>query len=77
MVLSVCGEVSCPAPYARLAVAWAVSAAAAKEPALGLVWLRQDTLDDATHNKAVQKTCESLRLTPAQKAAFRALKRKP
>ena len=77
MVLSVCGEVPCPAPYARLAVAWAVSATAAKEPALGLAWLRQDTLDTATHNKAVQKACESLRLTPAQKAAFRALKRKP
>ena len=77
MVLSVCGEVPCPAPYARLAVAWAVSATAANEPALGLAWLRQDTLDTATHNKAVQKACESLRLTPAQKAAFRALKRKP
>ena len=75
-VLSVCGEVTCPAPYARLAVAWAVSTVAIKNPDLALGWLRHDPLDDATHNKAIQKICESKRLVPGQEAAFRALKRK-
>lgn len=74
-VLQSCVEAPCPAPYARLAVAWAVSAAAVKEPALGLDFLRQDSLDDATHNKAIQKICESLRAGPALRQAVRSLRR--
>lgn len=77
MVLEVCGAVPCPALYARLAVAWAVSTVAVKEPALGLAWLAEDPLDDVTHNKAIQKICESLRVSPEQRTAFRTLRRKP
>lgn len=75
-VLEVCGSAPSAAPYARLAVAWAVSAVCAKEPELGLRWLAHSPLYDATHNKAIQKTCESLCITPEQRAAFRALRRR-
>lgn len=74
-VLRACQAAPCPAPYTRLAVAWAVSIAAVKEPDLGLAFLRADTLDAATHNKAIQKICESLRATPDYRAAVRALRR--
>lgn len=74
-VLQSCAEARCPAPYTQLAVAWAVSIVTVKEPALGLAFLRQDTLDSATHNKAIQKTCESLRADAALRQAARALRR--
>ena len=67
--------VTCPAAYARLGVAWAVSIAAVREPALGLAFLRESPLDAATHNKAIQKICESRRATPEYRAAVRALRR--
>lgn len=76
-VLQSCTEARCAAPYARLAVAWAVSTVTVKEPALGLAYLQSDTLDAATHNKAIQKSCESLRAAPALRAQLRALRRKP
>lgn len=73
--LEACATVTCPAPYARLGVAWAVSIAAVREPALGLAFLREGRLDAPTQNKAIQKICESRRATPAYRAAVRALRR--
>ena len=73
--LAACAAVTCPAAYARLGVAWAVSIAAVREPALGLAFLRESPLDAATHNKAIQKICESRRSTPEYRAAVRALRR--
>ena len=73
--LAACAAVTCPAAYARLGVAWAVSIAAVREPALGLAFLRESPLDAATHNKAIQKICESRRATPEYRAAVRALRR--
>ena len=73
--LDACSAATCPALYTRLGVAWAVSIAAVKEPELGLEYLRHDTLDDFTHNKAIRKICESLRSTPAYRAQVKALLR--
>lgn len=71
LVLEVCAAAPGPALYVRLAVAWAVSVVAAKEPPLGLAFLRQQRLDSFTQNKAIQKTCESRRLDADYKAQLR------
>lgn len=76
-VLQSCGQAACGAPYVRLAVAWAVSVVVVKEPPLGLEFLRQGGLDEATRNKAIQKSCESRRVTPALRDELRALRRSP
>ena len=73
--LDACAAAPCAAPYTRLGIAWAVSVVAVKEPPLGEAFLRAGTLDAHTHNKAIQKVCESLRASPAYKAALRRLKR--
>lgn len=61
--------------YAKMAVAWAVSVCFVKDPALTIPYLQRETWDDFTHNKALQKVTESLRVTPEQKAVARSLKR--
>lgn len=75
LTLTACSAACCPALYTRLGVAWAVSIAAVKEPELGLAYLRSDSLDDFTHNKAIRKICESLRSTPAYRAQVKTLLR--
>jgi len=75
LLLECCAAATCPALYTRLAVAWAVSVAAVKEPPLGLDFLQNDTLDAFTHNKSIQKICESRRATPDYRAAVRSLRR--
>lgn len=74
--LDACTATSCPALYTRLGVAWAISIIAVKEPELGFTYLERDTLDDFTHNKAIQKICESLRSSPEYRARVRTLQRK-
>lgn len=76
LTLEACSAAPCPALYTRLAVAWAVSIAAVKEPELGLAYLKEDTLDDFTHNKAIRKICESLRSTPDYRTQVKALLRR-
>lgn len=61
--------------YAQMAVAWAVSVCFVKDPALTMPYLQRETWDDLTHNKALQKIAESLRVPPEQKAAVKSLKR--
>lgn len=39
-----------------------------------LPYIEEKRLDDWTHNKAIQKSCESYRITPEQKAYLRTLK---
>ena len=75
--LAACSAAPCQALYTRLGIAWAVSIVAVKEPELGLDYLRGDTLDDFTHNKAIRKICESLRSTPAYRTQVKALLRRP
>lgn len=75
LTLEACTAASCPALYTRLGIAWAVSIVAVKEPELGLAYLKQDPLDDFTHNKSIRKICESLRSTPAYRTQVKALLR--
>ncbi len=62
---------------ARMGVAWAVSLCFIRFPERTMRWLRQACpLDDWTYNKSLQKIVESYRVTDADKAAVRAMKRR-
>lgn len=69
-------SVTHPGYYARIAVAWAVAEIFAKTPAEILCRLAEGRLDKWTHNKAIQKITESLRVNAADKEAARRLKRR-
>lgn len=73
--LAACAAAPCPALYTRLGAAWAICEVAVREPELGLAFLKEDSLDDFTHNKAIQKIRESHRASPEYRAAVQLLKR--
>ncbi|MDE7304523.1 MAG: DNA alkylation repair protein [Alistipes sp.] len=75
-LLELFGRVRHEGYYVRMGVAWAVSVCYAKFPGPTGEWLRESCpLDDWTFNKALQKIVESLRVSDADKAAARAMKR--
>lgn len=53
--------------YVNMAVAWAISIFYIKHPQLTLPLIQNKTLDKFTHNKAIQKICESLRISKEEK----------
>ncbi|MDR0839900.1 MAG: DNA alkylation repair protein [Christensenellaceae bacterium] len=61
--------------YVKMAVAWGVATALAKCRGKTLAYLRHCGLDDWTYNKAVQKACESYRISLEDKALLRGMKR--
>ena len=61
--------------YVKMAVAWAVSVCYVKFPSETYDFLAQGHLDTFTHNKAIQKTCESYRVSGEEKGRVRALRR--
>lgn len=65
-----------PDYYAQMAAAWAISIAYIKFPQKTLPLLMENSLDDFTHNKAIQKIRESRRVPAADKEQLLALKRK-
>lgn len=69
-------EMKNPDYYVQMAVAWAVSVYYVHLPELTEVYIRENDLDDFTHNKAIQKICESYRVDKETKARLRSLKRK-
>ncbi|MNW35307.1 DNA alkylation repair enzyme [compost metagenome] len=62
--------------YVKMAVAWAVSICFIKLPGQTMVLLRNNTLDDFTFNKALQKITESYRVDQETKMRIRGMKRK-
>ncbi|MEK8128911.1 DNA alkylation repair protein [Paenibacillus filicis] len=62
--------------YVKMAVAWAVSICYVKFPAITLGYLGNNSLDDFTYNKALQKITESLRVDQTTRQMIRGLKRK-
>ncbi|MBR1483674.1 MAG: DNA alkylation repair protein [Ruminococcus sp.] len=68
---SVCSEEY----YVRMAQAWLVATALAKCPQQTLPFFAHNHLDDFTHNKAIQKACESYRVDAETKKYLRTLKR--
>lgn len=60
--------------YVKMMVAWYFATALAKQYEATLPFIQQRRLEVWTHNKAIQKAIESLRLTAEQKDVLRALK---
>lgn len=61
--------------YVRMAVAWAISVYFAKLPGITLEYMKNNRLDDFTHNKAIQKTIESYRVDQTMKEMIKTLRR--
>lgn len=62
--------------YVQMAQAWAVSICYREFPEMTLPFLKENHLDDFTHNKALQKITESLKVSTEQKDYIRTLRRK-
>lgn len=60
--------------YINMMVAWYFATALAKQYEAVLPYIEGKRLDGWTHNKAIQKSIESRRITPEQKAYLRSLK---
>ena len=60
--------------YIRMMIAWYFATALAKQFDLVLPYLEDRRLDDWTHNKAIQKSVESYRITDEQKTYLKTLK---
>ena len=60
--------------YINMMIAWYFATALAKQYASILPYLEGKKLDDWTHNKAIQKSVESNRITAEQKAYLKTLK---
>lgn len=62
--------------YYRMGSAWAVSMIYIRSPEPVLELLRSGRLEVWTHNKSIQKICESRRVTDGDRTVVRALKRR-
>lgn len=62
--------------YVKMAIAWTISVAYVKFPNKIMNYLKDNTLDDFTYNKALQKIIESYRVTEEDKKSIRKMKRK-
>lgn len=60
--------------YVKMVIAWYFATALAKQYDTVLPYLEQRKLESWTHNKTIQKACESYRITAEQKAYLRSLK---
>ncbi len=61
--------------YVKMAVAWAVSMCFVTFPEATMVFLKNNYLDDFTHNKSLQKIRESLKVPKEMKEYVKTLKR--
>ncbi|MFC5463578.1 DNA alkylation repair protein [Lederbergia graminis] len=62
--------------YVKMAVAWAISICYIKMPERTMIYLKNNSLDKFTYNKALQKITESLRIDKETKEMIRSMKRK-
>lgn len=62
--------------YARMGAAWGLSILFVHQREKVLAFLKSDSLDRFTHNKAIQKCIESLQVSAEDKQLLRSLKRK-
>ncbi|NBH14424.1 DNA alkylation repair protein [Lachnospiraceae bacterium] len=75
-VLKAVNSVHFKAYYVQMAQAWAVSICYREFPDATLPFLKDNNLDDFTHNKALQKITESLKVPSENKTYIKTLKRK-
>lgn len=62
--------------YVNMMIAWYFATALAKQYDAALPYLEQRRLAPWTHNKTIQKACESYRITAEQKAYLKSMKEK-
>lgn len=74
-ILKWCNAIKHEGYYVKMAVAWAVSVCYIKYPELTEEFLRDNQLDVFTQNKAIQKICDSYRVSKEQKQKVRTYKR--
>lgn len=60
--------------YVNMMIAWYFATALAKQYESILPFIERKRLDDWTHNKAIQKSVESRRITEEQKTCLKSLK---
>ena len=60
--------------YVNMMIAWYFATALAKQYESILPFIEEKRLDDWTHNKAIQKSLESRRITEEQKLYLKSLK---
>lgn len=75
-VLAVFNSIHHEGYYVKMALAWGISVAYVKEKEKTMLFLRDNSLDDWTYNKALQKIIESKRVSAAEKEEIRSMKRK-
>lgn len=75
-ILRLCNEIRHEGYYTKMGVAWTVQVCYVKFPEKTRVFLEHDTMDDFTHNKAIQKIRESYRVSKEEKEELNRLKRK-
>lgn len=75
-VLLLCDAAKHEGYYVKMAVAWTISICFIKYPEKTMIYLKNNTLDDFTYNKALQKITESFRVDAPTKIIIRSMKRK-
>ena len=74
-VLESIDHVNLKAYYVQMAQAWAVSICYREFPQQTMPYIKENHLDDFTHNKAIQKIMESLKVPKKEKLSLKTLKR--
>lgn len=75
-VLQILDSIKHEGYYVKMAVAWALSICYVKLPEPTMAYLKSNSLDDFTYNKALQKITESYRVDLETKKLIRSMKRK-
>ncbi len=76
LVLLILDRIKHEAYYVKMAIAWAISMCFIKYPDQTIVFLKDNTLDDFTYHKALQKITESHRVDQETKMQIRQMRRK-
>lgn len=76
LIFSLSEEVTHQGYYVHMGNAWLISVCMAKYPGETINFFKDNRLDDKTHNKAIQKSRESYRVSKENKVLINALKRK-
>lgn len=75
-LLEIPASVNSDAYYVKMMVAWFYATALAKQWEYTIPYLENNSLETWTHNKTIQKACESYRITDTQKETLRKMKRR-
>lgn len=75
-ILSICDKIRHNGYYVKMAVAWIIQVCYVKFPEKTRRLLENNSMDDFTHNKAIQKIRESYQVSREEKEELNRLKRK-